>query len=115
MQALLNDPETIPFSKKNKICLGLLKKDIDRRISKIRTMLGYVPPQKIQKNDRVTNSCQTDEQELTEGVLSIATQPEIMSSNCLVIHQFSGKNVKKYQKRCSLPVSKINHRHQDSR
>jgi hypothetical protein len=40
MQQLLDDPETLPFKKDNHISLRALKKEIDRRIAKIRAMLG---------------------------------------------------------------------------
>lgn len=39
MQELLNDPETIPFTNGKRICLGLLNKDINRRVIKIRSMI----------------------------------------------------------------------------
>ena len=40
MQQLLEDPQTLTFTSNNKIHLGKLKKEIDRRITKIRRMLG---------------------------------------------------------------------------
>jgi len=47
MEELLKDPETLPFLKNNQIMLGALKLEIDRRILKIRAMLGQMQPTAI--------------------------------------------------------------------
>ena len=61
MQELLKDPSTLPFLKKNKVCLKVLKKDIDRRVTKIRSMLGGQKPETFKLNKTVNQACQTDE------------------------------------------------------
>ena len=63
MQELLKDPSTLPFLKKNKVCLKMLKKDIDRRVTKIRSMLGGQKPEtfKLNKRNCPCKSCLTNE------------------------------------------------------
>lgn len=58
MKELLEDPETLPFKRQGKVSLGLLKKEIDRRIRKIKGMLGC-QDSSIRYAQKINQGCQT--------------------------------------------------------
>ena len=60
MHTLLNDPETIPFVQGNQVCLGMLKKDINRRVKKIRSMLEGTKVLKLDQPSLNNQESQTE-------------------------------------------------------
>lgn len=106
MKELLEDPETIPFLKGTNINLISLKKEIDRRIVKIKFMLGQ-PSNLIHNQPQLLNiGCQTDHfQSYTDNGQYINSSDVLRAQHALINIQNSKEAKVKYTGRCSLPVS----------